>query len=125
MKDEKDLLTNSAGFYAAAAARDASIRNAIGINHFTPKEIAKAQGVAVVIESFYGTPGRKIALNYRPGKIGSLNPNRFIVVKIFTDSVRNKKLLKSYEASLETDPTFKRVVKRRTTGGEIIYRLHF
>lgn len=86
----------SAGYYAAAAAADARMRNAIGITHFSDMQVARANRMKYVLELCYKSAG--IYINYR---------RKFITVKVSDPVVSNRKMLDALTRDWETEGIYK------------------
>jgi hypothetical protein len=62
---ERELDTQSAGFYAYAAARDAAQRSYAASTHYTEQQKTRAERVKLALELMYSS--RAVHLNYRKG----------------------------------------------------------
>lgn len=126
MKNEKDIHTQSAGVFSVGAILNARLKNAVGMTQFSPSEQAAAIRVHDVMDMFYNFSLREI--NYRPGKKSSCGAykSRFIAVKLRDPEIKSRKPLRSYEAGLDMDRTYKKVEKRNNPEtNSILYRFYF
>jgi hypothetical protein len=83
---EKDTDRVSAGFYSAAAAMDARMRNNVNASLFSDKQKLKAEKVKLALELVYGR-NSKFYMNYR---------KKFIAIKV-VGQVKDQKNLKLFE----------------------------
>ena len=103
----QELETKSAGYYAFAAARDASMRAVAMWSHYTDKERVRAERMKLGLEMVYNAKG--IHINPR---------GKFIAVKVDQPQVRDRKNL----ALLEKDYELLSITKVVTEQG-ITYRI--
>lgn len=103
---EKDSNYHSAGYYAAAAAMNARMRNAMFASNFTDKQKLQAEKIKLGLELVYGG-GSKFYMNFR---------KKFIAVKV-VGNVRDRKNLKLFEQ----DWTAIGVTKEHTEQGTIYH----
>jgi len=103
----RELETQSAGFYAFAAARDARMRAAAMWSFYTDAERVRAERIKLGLELCYSARG--IYINPR---------NKFITIKLDRPTVRDRKNL----ALLESDYAAQGIVKTVTAQG-ISYRI--
>ena len=102
----QELETKSAGFYAYAAARDASMRAVAMWSHYTDRQRVRAERMKLGLEQVYA------------GRI-FVNPRgKFIAVKIDHPQVRDRKML----ALLEQDYVAEGI-KKVVSEQSIIYRI--
>jgi hypothetical protein len=104
---EKELDTQSAGYYAYAAARDARMRATAMWSHYTDAERTRAERMKLGLELCYSAKG--IYINPR---------NKFIAIKIDKPTVRDRKNL----ALLEQDYEAQGITKVLTNQG-VTYRI--
>jgi len=104
---EKELETKSAGYYAYAASRDASMKSYAASTSYTEAEKVTAERVKLGLEIVYSAKG--VYLTYR---------KKFISIKLDGARVRDRINLKFLEAEYET----KGYVKAVTDQG-ITYRI--
>lgn len=104
---EKELETKSAGYYAYAASRDASMKSYAASTSYTEAEKVTAERVKLGLEMVYSAKG--VYLTYR---------KKFISIKLDGARVRDRFNLKFLEAEYET----KGYTKSSTAQG-IIYRI--
>ena len=102
-----ELETKSAGYYAYAAARDASMRAVAMWSHYTDRERVRAERIKIGLEMVYHAKGIHI---YPRGK--------FIAVKVDRPQVRDRKNL----ALLEKDYELLSITKVVTEQG-VTYRI--
>ena len=103
----QELETKSAGYYAFAAARDASMRAVAMWSHYTDRERVRAERIKIGLEMVYNAKGVHI------------NPRgKFIAVKVDQAQVRDRKML----ALLEKDYELLSITKVVTEQG-ITYRI--
>ena len=102
-----ELETKSAGYYAYAAARDASMRAVAMWSHYTDRERVRAERMKLGLEMVYNAKG--IHINPR---------GKFIAVKVDRPQVRDRKNL----ALLEKDYELLSITKVVTEQG-ITYRI--
>ena len=103
----QELETKSAGYYAYAAARDASMRAVAMWSHYTDRERVRAERIKIGLEMVYNAKGVHI------------NPRgKFIAVKVDQAQVRDRKML----ALLEKDYELLSITKVVTEQG-ITYRI--
>jgi hypothetical protein len=107
MMKEKELDTQSAGYYAYAAARDARMRATAMWSHYTDAERTRAERMKLGLELCYSAKG--IYINPR---------NKFIAIKIDKPTVRDRKNL----ALLEQDYEAQGITKVLTNQG-VTYRI--
>ena len=103
----QELETKSAGYYAYAAARDASMRAVAMWSHYTDQERVRAERMKLGLEMVYHAKG--IHINPR---------GKFIAVKVDQPQVRDRKNL----ALLENDYDAVGITKVVTEQG-ITYRI--
>jgi hypothetical protein len=104
---EKELDTQSAGYYAYAAARDARMRATAMWSHYTDAERVRAERMKLGLELCYSAKGFYI------------NPRtKFIAIKIDKPTVRDRKNL----ALLEQDYEAQGITKVLTNQG-VTYRI--
>ena len=104
---EKELDTQSAGYYAYAAARDARMRATAMWSHYTDAERVRAERMKLGLELCYSAKGFYI------------NPrNKFIAIKIDNPTVKDRKNL----ALLEQDYEAEGITKVLTNQG-VTYRI--
>ena len=103
----QELETKSAGYFAYAAARDASMRAIAMWSHYTDQERVRAERMKIGLELVYNAKG--IYLNPR---------GKFIAVKIDQPQVRDRKTL----ALLEQDYELLGITKVLTKQG-VTYRI--
>jgi hypothetical protein len=104
---EKELDTQSAGYYAYAAARDARMRATAMWSHYTDAERTRAERMKLGLELCYSAKG--IYINPR---------NKFIAIKVDKPSVKDRKNL----ALLEQDYEAQGITKVLTNQG-VTYRI--
>lgn len=104
---EKELDTQSAGYYAYAAARDARMRAAAMWSHYTEAERVRAERMKLALELCYSA--RAFYINPR---------DKFITIKIDNPRVKDRVNL----ALLESDYEQEGIVKIATAQG-ISYRI--
>ena len=103
----QELETKSAGYYAFAAARDASMRAVAMWSHYTDRERVRAERIKIGLEMVYNAKGVHI------------NPRgKFIAIKVDQARVRDRKML----ALLEKDYELLSITKVVTKQG-ITYRI--
>jgi hypothetical protein len=103
----QELETKSAGYYAYAAARDASMRAVAMWSHYTDRERVRAERIKIGLEMVYNAKGVHI------------NPRgKFIAIKVDQARVRDRKML----ALLEKDYELLSITKVVTEQG-ITYRI--
>ena len=103
----QELETKSAGYYAYAAARDASMRAIAMWSHYTDRERARAERMKLGLEMVYNAKG--IYVNPR---------GKFIAVKVDQPQIRDRKNL----ALLEKDYELLGITKVLTEQG-VTYRI--
>ena len=103
----QELETKSAGYYAYAAARDASMRAVAMWSHYTDRERVRAERMKLGLEMVYNAKG--IHINPR---------GKFIAVKVDKPQVRDRKNL----ALLEKDYELLGITKVLTEQG-VTYRI--
>ena len=103
----QELETKSAGYYAYAAARDASMRAIAMWSHYTDRERVRAERMKLGLEMVYNAKG--IHINPR---------GKFIAVKVDQPQVRDRKNL----ALLEKDYELLGITKVLTQQG-VTYRI--
>ena len=103
----QELETKSAGYYAYAAARDASMRAIAMWSHYTDKERVRAERMKLGLEMVYNAKG--IHINPR---------GKFIAIKVDQPQVRDRKTL----ALLEKDYELLSITKVVTEQG-VTYRI--
>jgi hypothetical protein len=86
----QELETKSAGYYAYAAARDASMRAIAMWSHYTDKERVRAERMKLGLEMVYNAKG--IHINPR---------GKFIAIKVDQPRVRDRKTLTLLEKDYE------------------------
>jgi hypothetical protein len=104
---EKELDTQSAGYYAYAAARDARMRATAMWSHYTDAERTRAERMKLGLELCYSAKG--IYINPR---------NKFIAIKVDKPTVKDRKNL----ALLEQDYEAQGITKVLTNQG-VTYRI--
>jgi hypothetical protein len=103
----QELETKSAGYYAYAAARDASMRAVAMWSHYTDRERVRAERIKIGLEMVYNAKGVHI------------NPRgKFIAIKVDQARVRDRKML----ALLEKDYELLSITKVVTEQG-VTYRI--
>ena len=103
----QELETKSAGYYAFAAARDASMRAIAMWSHYTDRERVRAERIKIGLEMVYNAKGVHI------------NPRgKFIAIKVDQARVRDRKML----ALLEKDYELLSITKVVTEQG-VTYRI--
>jgi len=120
MIKSKFIDTDAAPF-PFAAARDASMRNAVGITHFSPTERQKANAMLAVLTCYYRS--HKAYIDWRHGGLIRKGP-KFAALKLDAPTVVDRKRLNAMEDGWKIDPALKRVDKRNSRQG-IIYRVYF
>ena len=103
----QELESKSAGYYAYAAARDASMRAIAMWSHYTDRERVRAERMKLGLEMVYNAKG--IYVNPR---------GKFIAIKVDQPQVRDRKNL----ALLEKDYELLAITKVVTEQG-ITYRI--
>jgi hypothetical protein len=103
----QELETKNAGYYAYAAARDASMRAIAMWSHYTDKERVRAERMKLGLEMVYNAKG--IHINPR---------GKFIAIKVDQARVRDRKML----ALLEKDYELLAITKVVTEQG-VTYRI--
>jgi len=103
----QELETKSAGYYAYAAARDASMRAIAMWSHYTDRERVRAERMKLGLEMVYHAKG--IHINPR---------GKFIAVKVDQPQIRDRKNL----ALLEKDYELLGITKVLTKQG-VTYRI--
>ena len=103
----QELETKSAGYYAYAAARDASMRAVAMWSHYTDQERVRAERMKLGLEMVYNAKG--IHINPR---------GKFIAIKVDQPLVRDRKNL----ALLEKDYELLSITKVVTEQG-VTYRI--
>jgi hypothetical protein len=102
----QELETKSAGYYAYAAARDASMRAVVMWSHYTDRQRVRAERMKLGLEQVYS------GMVY-------VNPRgKFIAVKVDQPRVRDRKML----ALLEQDYVLEGITKVVTEQG-VTYRI--
>ena len=101
---EKELDTQSAGYYAYAAARDARMRATAMWTHYTDKERVRAERIKLGLELCYSAKG--IYINPR---------NKFIAIKIDNPTVKDRKNLALLEQDYEKEGITKVLTKQGIT----------
>lgn len=104
---ERELETKSAGYFAYAASRDASMKSFAASTHYTEAEKITAERVKLGLELVYST--RAIYVTYR---------KKFVSIKLDQPHVRDRVNLKF----LETEYEQKGYIKASTPQG-ITYRI--
>lgn len=104
---EKELETKSAGYYAYAASRDASMKSYAASTSYTEAEKVTAERVKLGLEMVYSA--KAVYITYR---------KKFVSIKLDQARVRDRVNLKFLEAEYET----KGYVKAVTDQG-ITYRI--
>ena len=120
MIKSKFINTDQAPF-PYAAIKDASMRNAVGISHFTPAERKKANAMLYALQTCYRSHATFI--NWRNGGTVRKCP-KFAALKIDAPTVTDRKGLNFLENGWKIDPALKRVDKRNSRQG-IVYRVYF
>ena len=100
----QELETKSAGYYAYAAARDASMRAVAMWSHYTDRERVRAERMKLGLEMVYNAKG--IHINPR---------GKFIAVKVDRPQVRDRKNLAPLEKDYELLSITKVVTEQGTT----------
>jgi hypothetical protein len=108
MTDDKQLDMKEAGFFAAAAARDAKEKNTINKANCSFEEVRRIENARMLFEMAYNSDS--LLVNYR---------KKFNTIKIVNKRVLDKKIAKQLEANLAADG----VVKVKTPQG-LIYRFY-
>lgn len=103
----QELDTKSAGYYAYAAARDASMKSYAESTHYTDKQRTQAQRMRFALELVYNA--KAIYVTYR---------KKFVVIKVDAAFIRDRKELAALEASWEGNGITKVV-----TNQGVAYRL--
>ncbi len=103
-----------------AAIRDASMRNAVGITHFSAQERRKANAMLFALQTCYHA--KQSYINWRDG--GKVARPKFAAIKFEYPTVADRKNLNLLEEGWKTDPALKRITKRITPQG-ILYRAYF
>ena len=103
----QELESKSAGYYAYAAARDASMRAIAMWSHYTDRERVRAERMKLGLEMVYNAKG--IHINPR---------GKFIAIKVDQPQVRDRKTL----ALLEKDYELLGITKVLTEQG-VTYRI--
>jgi hypothetical protein len=103
----QELETKSAGYFAYAAARDASMRAIAMWSHYSDKERVRAERMKIGLEMVYNAKG--IHINPR---------GKFIAIKVDQPQVRDRKNL----ALLEKDYELLAITKVVTEQG-VTYRI--
>ena len=103
----KELETQSAGYYAFAAARDARMRAAAMWSHYTDAERTRAERIKLGLEIVYYAKG--IYINPR---------GKFISIKIDKPQVRDRKNLALLEADYD-----KAGIKKAVSAQGVVYRI--
>jgi hypothetical protein len=103
----QELDTKSAGYYAYAAMRDASMRAIAMWSHYTAQERVRAERIKIGLEMVYNAKG--IHINPR---------GKFIAIKVDQPRVRDRKNL----ALLEQDYELLAITKVVTEQG-VTYRI--
>ncbi len=103
----QELESKSAGYFAYAAARDASMRAIAMWSHYTDQERVRAERIKIGLEMVYNAKG--IHINPR---------GKFIAVKVDQPQIRDRKNL----ALLEKDYVSEGITKVLTKQG-ITYRI--
>ena len=103
-----------------AAIRDASMRNAVGITHFSVAEQRKANAMLYALQVCYRA--RNSYINWRAG--GATGRPKFASIKFEDPTVTDRKGLNILENGWKTDPALKNITKRVTPQG-ILYRAYF
>jgi hypothetical protein len=103
----QELESKSAGYYAYAAARDASMRAIAMWSHYTDRERVRAERMKLGLEMVYNAKG--IHINPR---------GKFIAIKVDQPQVRDRKTL----ALLEKDYELLSITKVVTEQG-VTYRI--
>lgn len=101
---EKELDTQSAGYYAYAAARDARMRATAMWSHYTDAERVRAERMKLGLELCYSAKG--IYINPR---------NKFIAIKIDNPTVKDRKNLALLEQDYEAEGITKVLTKQGIT----------
>lgn len=103
----QDLETKSAGFYAAAAARDARMRSIAMQSTYSQSQQVSAERMKMVMPMVYKS--KAVHINYR---------KKFIAVKLENPVVSDRKSLKLLEADYA-----KIGVTKHTSEQGIVYRI--
>jgi len=103
----RELDTKSAGYYAFAAARDASMRAIAMWSHYTEVERVRAERMKLGLELVYSAKG--IYINPR---------GKFIAIKVDRAQVRDRKNLALLEADYD-----KADIKKAVSAQGVIYRI--
>lgn len=104
---ERELESQSAGFYAYAAARNARMRATAMWSHYTEAERVRAERMKLGLEMVYSAKG--VYINPR---------NKYITIKIDNPTVKDRKNLVLLEQDYERDG-----VKKVVTAQGVIYRI--
>ena len=102
------------------AAKDASMRNAIGITHFSAAERRKGTSIMDALGTMYRAQEAKP--NWRWG--GKSGRPKFMSIKFCDPAVTQRKALGQYEDGFAKDLAIAKVEKRESGQG-IIYRVFF
>ena len=103
----QELDTKSAGFYAYAAARDASMKSYAESTHYTDAQRTQAQRMRFALELVYNAKG--IYVTFR---------KKFVVVKVDAAFIRDRKELALLEAEWD-----KNGIKKVVSNQGVAYRL--
>ncbi len=103
----QELDTKSAGYYAFAAARDASMRAIAMWSHYTEVERVRAERMKLGLELVYSAKG--IYINPR---------GKFIAIKVDQAQVRDRKNLALLEADYD-----KAGIKKAVSAQGVTYRI--
>jgi hypothetical protein len=101
---EKELDTQSAGYYAYAAARDARMKAVAMWSHYTEAERTRAERIKLGLEMVYYAKG--IYVNPR---------GKFIAIKVDNATVRDRKNLALLESDYEKAGITKVVTQQGVT----------
>lgn len=107
MQEEK-INTQSAGFYAWAASRDAAIKSYVASTNYSDEQKLRAERIKVGLELVYNN--RAVRINYRA---------KWITLKVEGASVRDRRWL----ALLEADYVAQGITKRVNLEGDILYKI--
>jgi hypothetical protein len=103
----QELDTKSAGYYAFAAARDASMRAIAMWSHYTEVERVRAERMKLGLELVYSA--KRIYINPR---------GKFIAIKVDQAQVRDRKNLALLEADYD-----KAGIKKAVSAQGVTYRI--
>lgn len=104
---EREIESQSAGYYAYAAARNARMRAVAMWSHYTEAERIRAERMKLGLELVYSAKG--VYINPR---------NKYITIKLDKPTVKDRKNLALLEQDYERDG-----VKKVVTAQGVIYRI--